>query len=466
MDRPALQKAFRRQRSSDEFRMSLEEISQQLAAFHTTTGDNRGKEAGLRHSLGGSGGGHTTRLELGVGDDGNKPSIKSGRQRKKQAVRTKGGEFAQRRKKRRVYSCSVSSDLDVEKMDEEMSLGPNDGTGWRHTRYTNVLHLYLHHPGDSNEQSGEGGGGDFEPGDLNADLEEASAVEMTHAAAASMASPRKPPQVYQGSPDLIVPAPSSPQQPKLPLTSHLWNAGSKEVFVFDFGAIVFWGFSLGEENGVLNFIRSFTLAEDKFTAEEFEKSEDDMAFVTSPSSPDGNDAVSIANDVFSLPEETTVKQRLAISFAIAQSSVLAIFEARIEKKVADFRYIPETFARDGKISLPSKKLGKMIGDVFVIRHDVNLHTEILDTPDWFWEHGGEDLQFSLYKLTYDYLEMDGRTSIINKRLDMLRELLTMLLQQSEAEHNVKLEMIIIWLIICSVFLEAASVGGKVLGWWD
>ena len=29
----------------------------------------------------------------------------------------------------------------------------------------------------------------------------------------------------------------------------------------------------------------------------------------------------------------------------------------------------------------------MIGEVFVIRHDVNLHTEILDTPDFFWKDG-------------------------------------------------------------------------------
>ena len=28
-----------------------------------------------------------------------------------------------------------------------------------------------------------------------------------------------------------------------------------------------------------------------------------------------------------------------------------------------------------------------IGEVFVIRHDVNLHTEILDTPDFFWHDG-------------------------------------------------------------------------------
>lgn len=105
----------------------------------------------------------------------------------------------------------------------------------------------------------------------------------------------------------------------------------------------------------------------------------------------------------------------------------------------------------------------MIGDVFVIRHDVNLHTEILDTPDWFWSQ--QDVE-GLYKTTCEYLEMAGRTLILNKRLDMLKQLLSMLQQQNEAEHNVKLEVIIIILIVVSVLLEMLSVGGKVMGWWD
>lgn len=33
--------------------------------------------------------------------------------------------------------------------------------------------------------------------------------------------------------------------------------------------------------------------------------------------------------------------------------------------------------------MTERKLGQMIGEVFVIRHDVNLHTEILDTPGAF-----------------------------------------------------------------------------------
>ena len=62
----------------------------------------------------------------------------------------------------------------------------------------------------------------------------------------------------------------------------------------------------------------------------------------------------------------------------------------------------------------------MIGEVFVIRHDVNLHSDILDTPDFFWE---EDRFAPEYKMFMGYLEMTGRVDVLNKRLDMLRELL-------------------------------------------
>ena len=105
-----------------------------------------------------------------------------------------------------------------------------------------------------------------------------------------------------------------------------------------------------------------------------------MAFVTTPY----ETAVAISNDVINIPEEATAKQRLAVSFAIAQSTLLAIFEARIDHKVEQYKYIPEKMAESGKVFFSQTQLGRMIGEVFVIRHDVNLHTEILDTPDFFW----------------------------------------------------------------------------------
>ena len=64
-----------------------------------------------------------------------------------------------------------------------------------------------------------------------------------------------------------------------------------------------------------------------------------------------------------------------------------------------------------------------------------------------------------------YLEMSGRTEVLNKRLDMLRELLDVLQQQMENAHAVKLEWIVIWLIVIEVDLQVLAIGGQSIGLW-
>ena len=297
--------------------------------------------------------------------------------------------------------------------------------------------------------------------------------------------------------------------------SYLWETDSKECFVFGFGGVVFWGFTKEEEQDMIRYFRHF-VTKDLLDDQESRMSQDDMAFTIStplqalhrsaivPESEDlldlgpshhatgeGNSAnlsrsahnptgntlrnlsngldsdptngIRIDNDVFLVPHNATTRQRLALSFAVAQSSVLALFEGRIQKRVEEYRYIPETFAANGRLRMSSKQLGNMIGEVFVIRHDVNLHTEILDTPDWFWNQ--KDVE-ALYKFCAGYLEMENRTNILNTRLDMLAQLLSMLQAQQENAHNVKLEWIVIILILVSVVLELLTVSGKLLGWWS
>ena len=62
-------------------------------------------------------------------------------------------------------------------------------------------------------------------------------------------------------------------------------------------------------------------------------------------------------------------------------------------------------------------------------------------------------------MVMSYLEMSGRTEILNKRLDMLRELLDVLQQQMESSHAVKLEWIVIWLIVAEVVLQVLKTLG-------
>ena len=55
-----------------------------------------------------------------------------------------------------------------------------------------------------------------------------------------------------------------------------------------------------------------------------------------------------------------------------------------------YQIIVQTLAKSGGIhSITQRQIGIMIGEVFAIQHEVNLHTEILDTPDLFWN---EDVQ--------------------------------------------------------------------------
>jgi len=79
--------------------------------------------------------------------------VRTGRQRKKLAARSKGGEFRQRRKKRRLYFCCVSSDIDVQKLFDYLVGAGSMLNGWKYQLHADVLHLYK--PGIEDPLSGQ-----------------------------------------------------------------------------------------------------------------------------------------------------------------------------------------------------------------------------------------------------------------------------------------------------------------------
>jgi len=404
-------------------------------------------------------------------------ALRTGRQRKKLAARTKGGEFQARRKKRRVYFCCVSSDIDVQKLfDHLVTTDAMSGIGneskevggtvkgtyharnWKYQLYPGGDVLHLFRPGfdlldgvpalqgsgmlGSSEHWGASSSGrgasPASQGNSRFGMERRTSIESADGDADAL-----PPRTVHPS------APTSAGDNPFRISS----VGAQEVFIFDFGAAVFWGFSKGEEGQLLKLVRRF-VTKGLVDQHEFASGEDDMAFTTSPDMDAANGHFNLTNDFITLPDDSNVKDRLSISFAIGQSAVLAIFEARIERKIEEYKYIPEALAACGKVHLSEQQLGIMIGEVFVIRHDVNLHTEILDVPNFFWK---ENVMEQDYKMVMDYLEMPGRTEILNKRLDMMRELLDVLQQQMESNHALNLEWIVIWLIVVEVVLQAIPI---------
>ena len=90
-----------------------------------------------------------------------------------------------------------------------------------------------------------------------------------------------------------------------------------------------------------------------------------------------------------------------------------------------------------------------MGELFIDRSSINLHTDVLDTPEFFWDHPELELYYSTVA---NELDIETRGQVLNQRLDVIRELFEMLGNELNHQHSSRLEWIIIWLILIEVLI--------------
>lgn len=211
-----------------------------------------------------------------------------------------------------------------------------------------------------------------------------------------------------------------------------------DVFFFPFGAIVCWDTRDDLERRLLQELRPFEL-------QRVDIVEDDIFSYSY-----GAEA-QIEEDEIILPDHDSLT-KLAFSHAMAQSVKLAVFEQTIQKTIHLTRELPEFLEQRGSIRLSRKDIRRMMGRLFIDRSSINLHQELLDTPEFFWNHA--DLE-SYYNKTAHYLDRERRVHILNQRLMILQELFDMLAAELNHQHSARLEWTIIILIVIEVVLTIA-----------
>jgi uncharacterized Rmd1/YagE family protein len=107
-------------------------------------------------------------------------------------------------------------------------------------------------------------------------------------------------------------------------------------------------------------------------------------------------------------------------------------------------------AERGRCKFSVNEVARLTGQVFLERNAVNLYSNILDTPEFFWE--AEEFE-GLYRRVNRYLDIEDRVRILNKRLDIVNDLLDSLSSQLEIRNSHRLEVIIIALITLEILLE-------------
>lgn len=206
------------------------------------------------------------------------------------------------------------------------------------------------------------------------------------------------------------------------------------VFFFPYGACVFWGISTENIANILKEIIPYEMGKlDEVEIDSFTY--------------DYGPAKVVEDEIF-LPDDE-VRTKLAFSHGIAQSVKLGSFEIRTLKTFNSAQDIPENLATQGKIPLSKKEIRKKMGQLFVERASINLHVNVLDMPEIFWEY--PELE-PYYAMIANYLDIKTRVEVLNKRLEIIHELFEMLGNELNHQHTSRLELIIILLIVIEVFI--------------
>lgn len=267
------------------------------------------------------------------------------------------------------------------------------------------------------------------------------------------------------------------------------DATIRDAFLFPYGSTVLWGFTSAQEEAFLLQLQSCCTPlscevpdwnlDDELGDSEFmlyETTEPEIAVGDKAGGGGASGSASagrsgagsgakgeiigsgmpvLSNNVIRLAssEADSLLEKLAVSFAFAQSAKLAVFEAALEATSEEVRPIPVQLAANGRCKLSVEEVARLTGRVFLERNAVNLYSNILDTPEFFWEAEAYE---PLYRRVNRYLDIDDRVQILNKRLDIVNDLLDSLCAQLETRNAHRLELIIIYLIALEIILELAK----------
>lgn len=229
-----------------------------------------------------------------------------------------------------------------------------------------------------------------------------------------------------------------------------------ELYTFSYGIAVFWNFTLGQEKDILADMTFYSSSVPPLQAlvmnpqnpADFET--EDFHFQYDPLIPRPR----VFNDMITLRSGDHML-KLTISHAIAQSVKLSTFEQQMTDQMAEAQHVPRRLALTGKLGLSRKQVVRILGAMYRSRVEVNLSSNVLDTPSFFWE--SEPTLHPLYAAVREYLEIGPRVKVLNERCRVFLDLAEILSDAIADSKMSKLTWIIIWLIAVSIAVTITEV---------
>ena len=224
-----------------------------------------------------------------------------------------------------------------------------------------------------------------------------------------------------------------------------------EIFIFDYGVVVLWNFTESEERKVLSTLLNFCNRPINNTDLPME----DMNYQYDLFS---SNPPRMFSDMITLKSSSPLI-KLTISHALAQSVKLSYFEDVMDATIDSTYKLPKMMEKYGKVNMTRNDIMKLVGHLFGLKMDVNLISNVLDTPELFYS---EPELKNLYNAIREYMEISQRATVLNTRADIVSDLLEMLSDHLNLNEMTYITWIIILLICAAVIIAIGEVYVKYL----
>lgn len=223
-----------------------------------------------------------------------------------------------------------------------------------------------------------------------------------------------------------------------------------DAFFFGDGCFVLWGSPAEVSAMLLKFRESLR----PFEIGSLERGETETLFYQSITSDRFYAGMNGEMIVLEEPEvemgQEGVRAKLAFSNGLVDSVKLAVLENELHAHIERVKLIPLTLASGGKLPVGRAEVLRLTGELLKFRAELNLHSELIDTPEMYWS---EPQLEELYRRVSRVLDIRQRAHVLNKKLDYANELAAVLRSHLSERHGLKLEWGIIVLIAVEVAFE-------------
>lgn len=219
----------------------------------------------------------------------------------------------------------------------------------------------------------------------------------------------------------------------------------RDIFFFRDGSVVLWNCNELENNNILNFVK-------KYERDRYLKPLVTCERETMPYSYLSDESTAkFKNGIFMLSKtEEKFYEKYTFSNAMASSIKLGIWEAILDRYIDNMQFMTDDLKRGRRVRISRADLLRKTGELFALRHSINLSSDLLDTPDFYWDR--EKLEM-LYIQVCSYFSISRRTKVMNDKLNHCVELAELVSSNLNDIHHVRLEWMIIILIMVEVGFE-------------